>query len=174
MELPRQSAAKGDSRCRLTSRLSGVGYARRGMPKSSSRSTTTRSPNVRLPGIVDNGPNRRRCVRVITRLSWLWLLARAFVRVLGIRKRNRRRVVLSAVLLAVVVLTTSLASTPTDPAIVNTEGGAVRGVVTGEYRTFSGIPFAAPPVGWQFVRHRRCGATVWEGTGGTAGLRLSA
>jgi para-nitrobenzyl esterase len=34
-----------------------------------------------------------------------------------------------------------------DPSIVTTEGGAIQGVVTKSYRRFSGIPYAAPPVG---------------------------
>jgi para-nitrobenzyl esterase len=34
-----------------------------------------------------------------------------------------------------------------DPAVVTTEAGRVRGAVTGAYRLFQGIPFAAPPVG---------------------------
>jgi para-nitrobenzyl esterase len=34
-----------------------------------------------------------------------------------------------------------------DPAVVTTEAGRVRGTVTGAYRLFQGIPFAAPPVG---------------------------
>ncbi|HEU4322343.1 MAG TPA: carboxylesterase family protein [Roseiflexaceae bacterium] len=39
-----------------------------------------------------------------------------------------------------------------DPAVVQTEGGAVRGTVGEDHRTFQGIPYAAPPVGerrWQ-------------------------
>jgi para-nitrobenzyl esterase len=34
-----------------------------------------------------------------------------------------------------------------DPSIVTTDTGAVRGVVAADRRTFSGIPYAAPPVG---------------------------
>lgn len=41
---------------------------------------------------------------------------------------------------------------PTDPAVVQTSTGAVRGVLGPDFRLFSGIPYAAPPVGplrWQ-------------------------
>jgi len=41
---------------------------------------------------------------------------------------------------------------PTDPAVVQTATGALRGVVTPDHRLFAGIPYAAPPVGplrWQ-------------------------
>ncbi|MGP9022890.1 carboxylesterase/lipase family protein [Streptomyces sp. BR1] len=36
---------------------------------------------------------------------------------------------------------------PGDPAVVTTDSGAVRGVVTNGGRAFLGVPFAAPPVG---------------------------
>ena len=42
--------------------------------------------------------------------------------------------------------------TPSDPAIVQTALGSVRGVVTPDHRLFAGIPYAAPPIGplrWQ-------------------------
>ena len=41
--------------------------------------------------------------------------------------------------------------TPTDPAVVHTEAGALRGVSADDHRLFAGIPYAAPPVGpWRF------------------------
>lgn len=93
-------------------------------------------------------PYRRRLARIITQLSWAWLLARAFNRFVHNRRRNRRSVVLSVLALAVVSCASCVAaSAAADPAIANTAGGLVRGVVAGDHRTFSGIPFAAPPVG---------------------------
>lgn len=53
-------------------------------------------------------------------------------------------------LAAVVVLTAVVSCSPTqaaDPAIVNTRAGALRGHVDDEVRVFTGIPYAAPPVG---------------------------
>jgi para-nitrobenzyl esterase len=44
------------------------------------------------------------------------------------------------------------AQQPSDPAIVQTKSGAVRGLVVPDHRLFAGIPYAAPPVGplrWQ-------------------------
>ncbi|HET7739431.1 MAG TPA: carboxylesterase family protein, partial [Mycobacterium sp.] len=41
---------------------------------------------------------------------------------------------------------------PTDPALVQTTTGALRGVVAPDHRLFAGVPYAAPPVGklrWQ-------------------------
>ncbi|WP_059015953.1 carboxylesterase family protein [Mycobacterium sp. M26] len=48
------------------------------------------------------------------------------------------------------------------PAVVQTAGGAVRGVVAPGYRVFDGIPYAAPPVGplrW----HPPAPALPWQG-----------
>lgn len=36
---------------------------------------------------------------------------------------------------------------PADPAVVRTEAGSVRGTVHDGYRTFEGVPYAAPPTG---------------------------
>ena len=41
---------------------------------------------------------------------------------------------------------------PDDPGVVQTESGALRGLVSSDHRLFAGIPYAAPPVGalrWQ-------------------------
>jgi para-nitrobenzyl esterase len=55
--------------------------------------------------------------------------------------------------------TTSAAA---DPAVVQTAGGAVRGVVAPDHRLFAGIPYAAPPIGplrWQ----PPAPAPAWQG-----------
>jgi para-nitrobenzyl esterase len=49
-----------------------------------------------------------------------------------------------------------------DKAVVSTDGGSLRGAVTGGYREFLGVPYAAPPVGklrWQ----PPAAATKWSG-----------
>ncbi|GLY64257.1 carboxylesterase/lipase family protein [Amycolatopsis taiwanensis] len=112
--------------------------------------------------MLESGLNRKKLARGITRLSWVWLLGRAFIRLVRNRKRNRRRVVLSALALVVVPLGASMAMAATDPAIVDTDDGALRGAVASDHRTFSGIPFAAPPVDnlrWQAPQP----AVPWSG-----------
>ena len=50
-----------------------------------------------------------------------------------------------------------------DPTVVRTDDGAVRGTAADDYRTFEGIPYAAPPVGrlrWASPQH----AAAWTGT----------
>ena len=47
---------------------------------------------------------------------------------------------------------TAVPTQRTDPAIVQTAAGALRGIVAADHRLFAGIPYAAPPVGplrWQ-------------------------
>jgi para-nitrobenzyl esterase len=51
---------------------------------------------------------------------------------------------------------------PSDPAVVQTASGTMRGVVAADHRLFAGIPYAAPPVGplrWQSPAP----ATPWQG-----------
>lgn len=51
---------------------------------------------------------------------------------------------------------------PSNPALVQTATGAIRGVVTDDHRLFAGIPYAAPPVGplrW----HPPEPAPTWDG-----------
>ncbi|MFI1172476.1 carboxylesterase/lipase family protein [Streptomyces melanogenes] len=54
---------------------------------------------------------------------------------------------LALVCLAVAVPAGVGAAAPEDPAVVSTDAGRVRGVVTDRGRAFLGVPFAAPPVG---------------------------
>src|SRR5690349_21722144 len=51
---------------------------------------------------------------------------------------------------------------PSDPAVVHTSAGALRGVVASDHRLFAGIPYAAPPLGplrWQ----PPAPAAAWQG-----------
>lgn len=51
---------------------------------------------------------------------------------------------------------------PSDPAVVQTAAGTLRGLVASDHRLFAGIPYAAPPIGplrWQ----PPAPATSWQG-----------
>ncbi|WP_371649544.1 MULTISPECIES: carboxylesterase/lipase family protein [unclassified Streptomyces] len=54
---------------------------------------------------------------------------------------------LALLCLAVAVPAGAGAGAPGDPAVVSTDAGRLRGVVTDRGRAFLGVPFAAPPVG---------------------------
>ena len=57
---------------------------------------------------------------------------------------------------------TAAPPSPSDPAVVQTDTGAVRGIVAPDHRLFAGIPYAAPPVGplrWQ----PPAPAPAWQG-----------
>lgn len=73
-----------------------------------------------------------------------------------VRRRPARLSVLAAVLVMVVSVLSGCgrsgsqgvsAAPPGDPAVVQTAAGTLRGAVADGYRVFSGIPYAAPPVG---------------------------
>lgn len=83
-------------------------------------------------------------------------------------RQVRRR---CALLLPVVLLLVGAAAGPERP-VVDTDRGPVRGRTHGAYRTFEGIPFAAPPIGalrWRLPEP----AARWEGVrdAGAAGSR---
>ncbi|GAA5071318.1 carboxylesterase/lipase family protein [Nocardia iowensis] len=67
------------------------------------------------------------------------------------RRGAFRAVLVSAVMAAVFSAVTACGDEkdqqPTDAAVVQTRSGPVRGTVTADERAFSGIPYAAPPVG---------------------------
>jgi len=85
-----------------------------------------------------------------------------------LRRLVRTSVLATAALMAPLALAsgTALATTSgpaPNPAVVTTAGGIVRGTVTADHRVFSGIPYAAPPVGrlrWQPPQP----AAPWSGT----------
>ncbi|MGW5666729.1 carboxylesterase/lipase family protein [Micromonospora sp. NPDC003776] len=73
---------------------------------------------------------------------------------------EHRQMVHSVVAMRLVYITAALAAVAaalgapigaagasSDPAVVSTESGALRGTVASDHRTFAGIPYAAPPVG---------------------------
>lgn len=71
---------------------------------------------------------------------------------------RRRGLVVAAVLIVVVAHAgcsrgqSATIDVPDDPGVVQTQSGALRGLVSEDHRLFAGIPYAAPPVGalrWQ-------------------------
>ncbi|MEU7145312.1 carboxylesterase/lipase family protein [Nocardia sp. NPDC046473] len=67
-----------------------------------------------------------------------------------VRRRGLRVAVLVAAMAAVFSVVTACGDDQqpsTDPLVVQTRSGPVRGQLTGDMRSFSGIPYAAPPTG---------------------------
>ncbi|MBB4853051.1 para-nitrobenzyl esterase [Mycobacteroides chelonae] len=62
------------------------------------------------------------------------------------QKRDMTRLLLVVLVLLAAVIACS-PTTAADPTIVNTRAGAVRGHIDDEVRVFTGIPYAAPPIG---------------------------
>src|SRR5215469_6233035 len=88
------------------------------------------------------------------------------------RMRTWRAVAVSATIPVLAAVTVLAATVPkaragngvggSGSAVVRTSDGLIRGVVSANYRTFSGIPYAATPVGelrWQPPRP----AKTWRG-----------
>jgi len=79
---------------------------------------------------------------------------------------NRRRLIttlLAAVGVTAAILVRPVAAAHADPAAVHTDRGWVQGSVHQGYRTFEGIPYAAPPIGkLRFGSPRP--AAAWTGT----------
>ncbi|WP_083672772.1 carboxylesterase/lipase family protein [Micromonospora sp. CB01531] len=98
------------------------------------------------------------------------------------RSAVRIGAMLAAVVTAVTAQTGAASAEPSpDQAVVVTDSGALRGTVATDHRTFSGIPYAAPPVGdrrwraplpphpWQTVRDATRPASPCLQMGGPAG-----
>lgn len=64
-----------------------------------------------------------------------------------------------ALLPAALLVNPATASQSTEPTVVRTDAGLVRGQATGGARVFNGIPYAAPPGRWQSPRPAR----PWHG-----------